>query len=217
MSTFSCSRPLASFPQGLTHWERSDEGVSYATLNVFVTLSRKPGFYLWNVALPLCFLITLAFISVFLPAEDLPNRLQITLTLLLTLVAFKFVVSQYLPATSYQTWLDLYVTSGFTLLFVLAAQNWIVYILDREYPEEDTAKNFNRISAYVLIAGWGLLHAVVAVLVVLVLRARERHAVEDDGNVWGDRQEVDLPASEPLYALRVMQQEAGAACKAGQA
>lgn len=180
-------------------WDRSDEGVSYATLNIFVTLSRRPGFYLWSVALPLALLVLLAFISVFMPISDLDNRLQITLTLLLTFVAFKIVVSQYVPAPSYQTWLDMYVTQGFVFLFLLAVlQNYAPYMLDRQHQDQvSLVRNFNFGMALGLLLLWVAVHMSWAWHCSNVWTRREEFSVLDDEGA--DPSEWELPDEEPSY------------------
>lgn len=70
--------------------------------------SRKPGYYLFN-AYFLIFLITVAALTVFAVDCKLPqNRLQITCTVLLTSVSFKWVINRSLPTVSYLTSLDKY-------------------------------------------------------------------------------------------------------------
>ena len=58
------------------------------------------------------FIITSSLlVSFVVPIDELANRCSITLTLLLAMVAFKYVVSEKLPNISYATIIDWYVLS----------------------------------------------------------------------------------------------------------
>lgn len=54
---------------------------------------------------PFQFLISILSFSAFSIGATVPNRLQTTITLLLTAVAFKMVAKQHLPMISYLTYL----------------------------------------------------------------------------------------------------------------
>ena len=57
------------------------------------------------------------------PPEDFADRMAMSLTLLLTAVAFKQVVSTHLPSISYLTILDKYVLCGFLMQVLVVFQN----------------------------------------------------------------------------------------------
>jgi hypothetical protein len=81
-----------------------------------VYLWRKTGYYISNVILPICVLTLLSPLSCFLNDDGTSlgtaDRLGITLTLLLTAVAYKFVVASSLPTVSYLTILDRFPSSS---------------------------------------------------------------------------------------------------------
>ncbi len=80
---------------------------------------RLPGFYYWNVILPIL-LITLASLGPFVVDVKLPqSRLPSTATMLLTSVSFKSVVGRFLPTVSYLTSLDKY---SLVSLMIIAMQ-----------------------------------------------------------------------------------------------
>eukprot|EP00049_Salpingoeca_infusionum_P002759 m.59464 g.59464 ORF g.59464 m.59464 type:complete len:392 (+) comp11772_c0_seq2:77-1252(+) len=57
--------------------------------------------------------------------ELLDQRMSVTLTLLLTLVAVKFVAAADIPNVSYVTWLDFYILVAFSVLILVGIQNVI--------------------------------------------------------------------------------------------
>jgi hypothetical protein len=72
------------------------------------------------------YVVLAAFSAVGVPFKQFSNRMSITMTLLLTIVAFKFVVGTYVPPTPYLTLLDKYVISAFLLMGAVILENFIV-------------------------------------------------------------------------------------------
>jgi hypothetical protein len=101
--------------------------LGYPLLYVAVIAQRRPGYYVWNVFLPTLLLTLIAAPTVFtIPVSDTNSRLGNVLTLVLTSVAFKFVVSQSLPKIPYNTCLDWYVLSSFIMLMLVVVENVVV-------------------------------------------------------------------------------------------
>lgn len=116
--------------QGRTPADRNGWGLQHVILGGYMTVKRYPTFYLWNVVMPTNMLVILAFSSYLM--EELSDRLNITLTLLLTLVAFKLGINSYLPTTSYLTLLDKYSITSFVYLGVVFASNIVIFIIKDE-------------------------------------------------------------------------------------
>ncbi len=86
--------------------EESASGVVYPRCRFTVALRRRSGFFVWNVILPVALLTLLSFLS-FAPEGagggaggermGVGDRMEVTLTLLLTVVALKFSVAANLP------------------------------------------------------------------------------------------------------------------------
>ncbi|UJR20951.1 hypothetical protein I4U23_024059 [Adineta vaga] len=89
-------------------------------------VGRKCGYYIWN-AYFLIFLITSAALSTFaIPPSNSHGRLQITCTLLLTSVTFRWVVNKSLPTISYLTALDVYAIASIVALCVINVFHGVV-------------------------------------------------------------------------------------------
>ncbi|KAL6069133.1 hypothetical protein QOT17_007669 [Balamuthia mandrillaris] len=58
--------------------------------------------------------------------DALPDRMSITLTLILTVVAFKYSVSDNLPKINYMTLLDKYVLVSFLFLYAMGLENFLI-------------------------------------------------------------------------------------------
>ncbi|CAF1237225.1 unnamed protein product [Rotaria sordida] len=92
-------------------------------------VGRKCGYYIWN-AYFLIFLITSASLCTFaIPPSNAHGRLQITCTLLLTSVTFRWVVNKSLPTISYLTALDVYAIASIVALCIINVFHGVVSYL----------------------------------------------------------------------------------------
>ncbi|CAF2086547.1 unnamed protein product [Rotaria magnacalcarata] len=92
-------------------------------------VGRKCGYYIWN-AYFLIFLITSASLCTFaIPPSNSHGRLQITCTLLLTSVTFRWVVNKSLPTISYLTALDVYAIASIVALCIINVFHGVVSYL----------------------------------------------------------------------------------------
>ena len=101
------------------------EGRTYPVLNFTAHVSRIPGFYVWNVALPMSMLSLAAFLQFEVDEQDVADRASISLTLLLTAVAYKLVTAGMVPAISYLTLLDKFVSACIMLMLLLLVESGI--------------------------------------------------------------------------------------------
>ena len=88
---------------------------------VKLQVQRLSSYYIHAVILPLLMLCVLAFGTFALPIGELGNRLGTVTTLLLTAVAFKFVIGESVPKLPYSTLLDSFVAMTMFLMFLIAA------------------------------------------------------------------------------------------------
>ncbi|XP_035663086.1 acetylcholine receptor subunit beta-type acr-3-like [Branchiostoma floridae] len=100
----------------------------YPLYNITAHVQRKTIFYMWNTVLILFVIMGLSFTVFSIPAEEHKDRLGITFTLLVTTVAFKLVVSQYLPTVSYLTLLDKYVLGCIIFQCSVAVENTLASV-----------------------------------------------------------------------------------------
>ena len=98
-------------------------GLSYPGLRFSVHVQRKSGYYVINVVCPTGLFALLCGCQAWIPRANVADRLSVSLTLLLTATAYKFVTASMLPAVAYQTFLDKYVSmcSCIIILVVLEA------------------------------------------------------------------------------------------------
>lgn len=93
---------------------------SYPQYRIRINVMRYYSFHLTNVALIMCLITMLTFTSFTVEADAVGDRIQIVLTLLLTSIAFKYYVQQFLPTVSYTTFLDKYIMTCMGFQFFMA-------------------------------------------------------------------------------------------------
>ena len=109
------------FNETVTDPNSSSERLSYAKLEIVMMIYRRPWFWLFNVILPNLVLTTSMLASYAEDHENLEGRCSITVTILLALVAFRYVIAERMPEISYSTLMDAYMllSFGFVLLTIL--------------------------------------------------------------------------------------------------
>lgn len=155
-------------------------------------VKRKNGYYLWNIAMIIFLIDILSFCSFSVDISSPSDRLSVTLTLLLTAVAFKFVVAQSLPTISYLTLLDKYVLSGLIFLGFMAIENAVAAVI----PNPDDQKMFDRICLYIGIGCFLCIHVVAVVLVVVKSKARNKALYQSAKDFREQQQRVNKYAVE---------------------
>jgi len=92
---------------------------SYPTFSCIARAARRPGYFYWNIFLVLFFINSLSFTTFSVEEKFVQNRLQLSFTLLLTTVSFKFVINRTVPRLSYLTSLDKYVLASIMMLCLM--------------------------------------------------------------------------------------------------
>jgi len=109
----------------------SRQGEAYSSLTVELRYSRRPFYYILNVATIMLVIGTLA-LSTWGISEN-TGRNQPLFALLLTTVAFKLVLVKMLPPVAYQTYLDLYVLGCMFTLISAVLSNMIIIAASIRY------------------------------------------------------------------------------------
>ena len=95
-------------------------------LRIALTARRRPMYFFWNIMLPMALIEALAYGSFAVPREDVADRLSVSLTMVLTAVAFKQIIAAELPNVSYLTLLDVFVLASFASTCLVAFENIVV-------------------------------------------------------------------------------------------
>jgi hypothetical protein len=90
----------------VSEFERPRDPVPYSRLTYNITIERKTGFYIWKIFLPLLVIVAISWVVFWMDREMLGRRAGVSVTGILTMIAYQFVVSESIPRVSYLTVLD---------------------------------------------------------------------------------------------------------------
>ena len=91
-----------------------------------IKLIRKPGFYLWKIIIPLVILVMISWSVFWMAEENLADRISFSLTGILTVVAYQFLISENLPNISYLTLMDAILSLSFVIIALTVAENIVI-------------------------------------------------------------------------------------------
>ena len=101
----------------------------FPALRISASITRRPTFYLVNVALPASFLSLMALLNFCIPQEAIGERLGYSSTLALTIVSAKFAASSSMPAIAYLTLIDRFQLACIGIIFLVVAEAGVFALL----------------------------------------------------------------------------------------
>ena len=145
-------------------------------------IARKARFYVDRFMSISGLLATLALTTVLVPPEDFADRMSITLTLLLTIVAQQSGLTENLPKIGYKTYLDRYNDACIKFIASIIAQNCLVIALSK-LPKSFASDQFLGI---IDVVTWGMLalawmapHVYFGIRIREYYQKHERQEIED--------------------------------------
>jgi hypothetical protein len=90
-----------------------------------VSVAREYGYYLYKLSVPLILIVALSWTVFWMPEESLVNRMRVSATAFLTIVAYQFAVSNSLPKVAYLTVMDRLMIASFIMIALTAMQNML--------------------------------------------------------------------------------------------
>ena len=159
-------------------------------LSITVGISRRPNYYLTNFVFVIFIIVQAGCSFIAIPYDDFGARSSLILTLLLTIIAFKFVMASYLPVVSYQTYLDRYSVLSIFLIASIILENFIIAYVDSS--DSTSATKIDSIFALTMTSFWVLLHAIICVLAVFpqVLHEPWEEVIKEDKSGKGNHQHI---------------------------
>eukprot|EP00906_Rhabdomonas_costata_P037927 RCo053523 len=140
-------------------------GLWFPRCSIACKVERKFRFHLMNIVLPSSCFVLLSMISFVCSMDNLSDRMSVVLTMLLTLVAFKFIVNDSLPKIAYFTMLDKYLLLCLLMLVLVAAlETGMMWEVSHNGSD---LSSMNDVVLYVLLLFWLGLHVAGSVLLWL--------------------------------------------------
>jgi len=107
--------------------------------------SRKSGYYVWKVILPLILIVGISWSVFWIDPENAGTQVGVATTTMLTLIAYRFAVDAVVPRVPYMTRLDLFISGSTVLIFLSLIEVLVVIRLVRRNRAE-AARRVDRLS-----------------------------------------------------------------------
>ncbi|MFC1747786.1 hypothetical protein ACFL2V_03180 [Pseudomonadota bacterium] len=102
---------------------------NWSQFKIEIDMSRKVGFYIWNIIFVIVVLIFLSWCIFFIEPEKLSDRLRASISLFLSLVAFSLLTVSMLPKIPYMTMLDYFMKLNYLLIILTVVETLFAYKL----------------------------------------------------------------------------------------
>ncbi|MGO9605966.1 MAG: hypothetical protein ACLQAT_21680 [Candidatus Binataceae bacterium] len=120
-------------------------GKEVSELEIDVVVQRRYRYYVWKVFLPLFAMVAIAYSAFWIKVSDYYTQISITLTAILTEIAFLFAISTSLPKVPYLTFIDAFFLVSFAFSCACIIELVAVHqILERN--REDYAARLRTVS-----------------------------------------------------------------------
>lgn len=83
-----------------------------------IDAQRLRGYYILKILLPLLLIVGMSYLVYWIPISQTSTRISVSVTAMLTLIAYRFMIGGLLPKVSYMTRLDNFVMLSTVLVFV---------------------------------------------------------------------------------------------------
>jgi hypothetical protein len=94
-------------------------------VEIDLMVQRRYRYYVWKVFLPLLFMVAIAYSAFWIKIADYYTQISITLTAILTEIAFLFAISGSLPKVPYLTFIDAF----FLITFVFSCASIVELVV----------------------------------------------------------------------------------------
>lgn len=124
-----------------------------------IEVQRKSNFYIWKVFLPLLLMVILSWTVFWIDNSELNSQVTISVTTILTVIAFAFAISSNLPKVPYLTFIDVFFLSCYVFVFITAIELTLVHLAGRSKRDKMGARirRFSRFALPVLFVITNLL------------------------------------------------------------
>jgi len=132
-------------------------GLFQNTCFIRIRIERHSTYHLSHTATPLFMIVSAAFGAFFVPIDEAADRLSVSLTAMLTAVAFQFNVADQLPDAGYNTAIDNYILFAFFTLFVVIIENMFMSSITSE--DVASPENIDKVLGFFMYGFWVIYNA----------------------------------------------------------
>jgi hypothetical protein len=106
-------------------------GDSIGEVRFTISIARHFNFYIWKVFLPLLLMVVLSWTVFWIDPTELSSQVQISVTTILTVIAFAFAIQANLPKVPYLTFIDVFFLICYLFVFATAIELTAVHLAGR--------------------------------------------------------------------------------------
>jgi hypothetical protein len=137
------------------------EGQEFSRVLVRIGADRKVEFYVWKVILPLIVIVAMSWSVFWVHPSDLNTQMQVSITSMLAAIAFNFAISGSLPSLAYLTWIDAFIFTCYSIIFLSIVEDMAVHLAWRS-RRRTLARRLDRWSRWVFPLAFLLVNVVLA-------------------------------------------------------
>mmetsp|Transcript_670 Transcript_670/g.1379 ORF Transcript_670/g.1379 Transcript_670/m.1379 type:complete len:457 (+) Transcript_670:119-1489(+) len=128
----------------------------FPAVNLRANVKRHSNFIMLNAAIPVSSISFLSLTTFFVPPEDTADRLELSITILLTSVTLKYATNSYLPMISYMTLIDKFTLLCTFVIFVVCLCHTILgFLYTWAEVNSEVLDLLNRIFLGAVLLVWG--------------------------------------------------------------
>ncbi len=101
-------------------------------------VSRRAGFYVWTMILPLIVMLMVAWSVLWIAPANFAQQLAIAMPTFLSVIAFSYAMSFTLPRVPYLTFINAFFLTIYLFVFLTIVETVTIYAIGRS-DQEDTA------------------------------------------------------------------------------
>ena len=135
------------------HQEKSG---TIAGVRFGIQVTRRSAYYVWKVFVPLVLMVCVSWGVFWIEPHDLNSQIAVSVTTILTVIAFAFAISSSMPRVPYLTYIDAFFLQCYVFVFLAFTEIMIVHVTHSSDRRRDLGlkvRNWSRIlvpSAFVI-------------------------------------------------------------------
>lgn len=137
---------------GTTTWQ----DVPYSSAIISASAERQASHYVWRVLIPLLVIVMVSWGVFWIGSDELESQMQLSVTCLLSVVAFNYVVLDDLPKVPYLSVMDHWILMSYVFVFVGTVENIAAHFLARRGRDE-LAKRLDRHARWLIPSTFAVL------------------------------------------------------------
>ncbi|MCB1828204.1 MAG: hypothetical protein KDH94_07220, partial [Coxiellaceae bacterium] len=140
---------ILSWKMDNSNYTFTTDGHGQPAMTFTITAKRYVGYYVFKFIIPLLFVVSMSYVAFWISIKDSATRIGVTTSAMLTIIAFRFVITTHLPNVSYLTYLDYIVLLATVTVFIsLVLATLISYLV--VVDQQKAALRLNRYSRNIL-------------------------------------------------------------------